>query len=676
MDSYLEGGVQQVNFIACDQFDVFEAHVLDDLDHIGEWFEESIGSDFQSDALSVINHASSFLTVLKAIRGQVAGGNVLIRDLRNVTEGLASQVSTLSTDLGSLGAACNTAGLSSECGFLSSTHYTVAFNFSEIPDIDFNNHIDLSDIEQQIDTASDIFRDVAGFIDSEAAEYGLKETAESELFDAHSSLEYDYLNPFNESIEILTSDGGKIDVARDKVHEVLKYLDKYRPLDSVGVLLVCLFFLMVTLFAVGVFCGAFGYSRTAKPHGRSSVSNCGGRFIIAGMVVAFVASPVLLVAASATLGLGTGLQKLCRDVQPPDYAVIREVVDDPSVWGGLTLLGRVSLEETYSAVNISIYSSLRGCADNEPIWKALDGDRLYSYYEFDESLNCSSLGVGTDDFQPFDDFNSGDIFPDLSDIEDSFTTIHFREFEKVINETQILSFDLDGLKMNLTTLISITPANSSAHNLAVKVRDDLANIETVVHTLQRLQMNAEGNITQLQHEIEQSEHELVAFSDELNSFLAELPNIVNSTTHDYINHLCGFVEDYINYANDTIRNEVGRCSIFPMAYGALYSTVCDSAVDGVNGYWLGVGWSMLFTLVGVALGVVVSDHYRRAGTVVVRCNDTTSVSNSDTSSLNDDEDEDVSLIQMRPKGKSYPASDWAQPEEQQPLQTTQMDMEW
>jgi hypothetical protein len=395
-----------------------------------------------------------------------------------------------------------------------------------------------------------------------------------------------------------------------------------------------------------------------------------------GMVVAFVASPVLLVAASATLGLGTGLQKLCRDVQPPDYAVIREVVDDPSVWGGLTLLGRVSLEETYSAVNISIYSSLRGCADNEPIWKALDGDRLYSYYEFDESLNCSSLGVGTDDFQPFDDFNSGDIFPDLSDIEDSFTTIHFREFEKVINETQILSFDLDGLKMNLTTLISITPANSSAHNLAVKVRDDLANIETVVHTLQRLQMNAEGNITQLQHEIEQSEHELVAFSDELNSFLAELPNIVNSTTHDYINHLCGFVEDYINYANDTIRNEVGRCSIFPMAYGALYSTVCDSAVDGVNGYWLGVGWSMLFTLVGVALGVVVSDHYRRAGTVVVRCNDTTSVSNSDTSSLNDDEDEDVSLIQMRPKGKSYPASDWAQPEEQQPLQTTQMDMEW
>ena len=66
-------------FVADDQFGVFEAHVLNDIDRkpaeyhekqltitlvcsdIGEWFESSIGSDFQSDALSIIDQASYLL---------------------------------------------------------------------------------------------------------------------------------------------------------------------------------------------------------------------------------------------------------------------------------------------------------------------------------------------------------------------------------------------------------------------------------------------------------------------------------------------------------------------------------------------------------------------------------------------------------------------------------------
>ena len=51
---------------------------------------------------------------------------------------------------------------------------------------------------------------------------------------------------------------------------------------------------------------------------------------------------------------------------------------------------------------------------------------------------------------------------------------------------------------------------------------------------------------------------------------------------------------------------------------------------------------MLFTLVGVVVGLVLSDYFRRAGTRVVRCNDTTSV--SDSASLvphNEDDDDNV-----------------------------------
>ena len=72
--------MQQVDFIAEDQFGVLEANVLHELEckyncmykefspcslHsvvIGEWFEENIDSEFQSDALAVVNHAHSFLS--------------------------------------------------------------------------------------------------------------------------------------------------------------------------------------------------------------------------------------------------------------------------------------------------------------------------------------------------------------------------------------------------------------------------------------------------------------------------------------------------------------------------------------------------------------------------------------------------------------------------------------
>ena len=68
-----------------------------------------------------------------------------------------------------------------------------------------------------------------------------------------------------------------------------------------------------------------------------------------------------MLAASATLGLATGVQKVCEDLEPPDYPIVREVADDPAVWGGLTLVGLVTREETNTAVNLSVYQSLR-CA--------------------------------------------------------------------------------------------------------------------------------------------------------------------------------------------------------------------------------------------------------------------------------------------------------------------------
>ncbi|CAI8036570.1 Prominin-1-A, partial [Geodia barretti] len=281
-----------------------------------------------------------------------------------------------------------------------------------------------------------------------------------------------------------------------------------------------------------------------------------------------------------------------------------------------------------------------------------------------QAFNCTSLGVGSEDFLPFDGFTNEDIFPYLADVNESFTTIDFREFAEKINESEFLSFDLTQLEANLTLVVNASTVNTTVHERASQILDDLVYIQRTVQDLQRLRGHAEGNVSQLQIDIKTSEHEVVVFVDNLEQFITNLHDIVTEATDRYIDRLCGFVDDYIDYANDTIRNELGRCKVFPAAYDAVYSTVCENAVDGLNGYWLGVGWSMLFTLVGVVVGIVLSDYFRRAGTRVVRCNDTSSETASLVSHDDDDDDNDVSAISMRVKGKSYPSNARALPEEQ------------
>lgn len=78
-----------------------------------------------------------------------------------------------------------------------------------------------------------------------------------------------------------------------------------------------------------------------------------------GVVIAFVASPVLLMTTAASLGLAGGIEKVCEDLEAPEYTLFKEVVDDPNVWGGVTLVGLVTRELTNTVVNISIHQSLR-----------------------------------------------------------------------------------------------------------------------------------------------------------------------------------------------------------------------------------------------------------------------------------------------------------------------------
>ena len=126
-------------------------------------------------------------------------GNALIGGLKTVTADLTSQVVTLNESVVSLGGLC-TAAVGSSCDFISSVDFGVTVNYTDVSsvtfpiilssifsncnnilsftilqqigDIEFNSEIDLDAIAEQVKNATDIFRDLSHFIDSEAENYG------------------------------------------------------------------------------------------------------------------------------------------------------------------------------------------------------------------------------------------------------------------------------------------------------------------------------------------------------------------------------------------------------------------------------------------------------------------------------------------------------------------------
>ena len=57
--------------------------------------------------------------------------------------------------------------------------------------------------------------------------------------------------------------------------------------------------------------------------------------------------------------LSTGVQKFCNDLAPSEYVFFQRVLDDPDVWDGNTLIGRVLNEQFDISSNLNVSTVLR-----------------------------------------------------------------------------------------------------------------------------------------------------------------------------------------------------------------------------------------------------------------------------------------------------------------------------
>ena len=52
-------------------------------------------------------------------------------------------------------------------------------------------------------------------------------------------------------------------------------------------------------------------------------------------------------------------QKLCNDIAPSEYTLVQRLADDPQVWDGNTLIGRIFGSQLGFSANISVSEVLR-----------------------------------------------------------------------------------------------------------------------------------------------------------------------------------------------------------------------------------------------------------------------------------------------------------------------------
>lgn len=57
------------------------------------------------------------------------------------------------------------------------------------------------------------------------------------------------------------------------------------------------------------------------------------------MALFFLAGGFFITLSSLIFLLGTGLQRVCGDFEPPRYVLFRELLDNREVWGGQTAVG-------------------------------------------------------------------------------------------------------------------------------------------------------------------------------------------------------------------------------------------------------------------------------------------------------------------------------------------------
>ncbi|NXM66292.1 PRM1A protein, partial [Serilophus lunatus] len=364
-----------------------------------------------------------------------------------------------------------------------------------------------------------------------------------------------------------------------------------------------------------------GLKEGVLPTQRSSLSNAGGNFFMAGVGFSFIFSWLLMLLVLITFVLGGNVYMLfCESWRNQQ---LFQLLDTPGLIPGFNL--SELLDQEGDTTNFSeIY---RQCQQDTSLWKTLHLDQSVS---LDELLNISQY--------------TGDIstaFEKMNITLSPITLLSQTQEDLLLNASQAgqppnFTLILEQLDKNVTQR-SLLDLAAELEQLAKNVDTDVKNnLEDNARRLREMDnlmqadfsgplQSLKENIQLVQSEASQLKGQTRAALDkasETQEFLErEMPNIIKNETWAFLEQLLDFFETYILWAKSRLTEDVARCKPIAQTLNNVEVIGCDYIMDSVNAFWFSLGWCTLFLLPSIILAVRLAKFYRRMDTADVYRNE-------------------------------------------------------
>ncbi|NXD36580.1 PROM2 protein, partial [Copsychus sechellarum] len=354
-----------------------------------------------------------------------------------------------------------------------------------------------------------------------------------------------------------------------------------------------------------------GLKEGVLPTQRSSLSDAGGNFFMAGVGFSFIFSWLLMLLVMIIFVLGGNIYMLfCESWHNQQ---LLQLLDTPGVIPNFNLSEVLGLKG--DTANFSeIY---RQCQQDASLWKTL---RLDQSVSLDELLNISQY--------------TGDISAAFEKVNITLSPI------SLLNQSQkdlLLKASRAGQPPNFTLTLEQLDQNITQRNLldlaaeleqlAEKVDMDMKrDLEENARELRELEKEMQAsfsgplqslkeNIHSVQSGAAQLEEQTTAVLDkvrETQEFLErEMPNIIKNETRAFLEQMLDFFETYISWAKSSVTEEWARCKPVAQSLDNVEMVGCDYIMDSVNAFWFSLGWCTLFLLPSILLAVRLAKFYRR-----------------------------------------------------------------
>ncbi|XP_071947554.1 prominin-1-A-like isoform X2 [Antedon mediterranea] len=500
--------------------------------------------------------------------------------------------------------------------------------FIDIPETLTNStRSDIDSISENIEGFQDDIQDAVDDLSSDSV---LDETAQDyDVYSTRSDIDSisENIEGFRDAVGDFTLDS-VLDVTDSLSSNIYDFGETAQKYDVFRVYMMAgifgLILLVPIIWLLGLSCGLLGRSSDALPTERGCISNCGGCLLILGAALVFIFGTFLMILTTLPFIIGGPIDRLfCDPFQSGE--VYKETVDKKGAIPGVDgyfLSDRILND---SSIPLTITAIFDACEKNEAIYTAFKLEYLFNISEY---LNYK-------EFMPDIDSQLENITGDFSNIDilsdsgkqtleefrhSSVISINFTLFdEELIKDITMYSDDPNDLSVSAETITKyittnrITGSDAVALNTMAGYLTDLQSnfIDPMVakrNALITALDDLEDSTNQIEMNVNITLTEIEAAQNYIDSNIGSL---IDREVSSYSDRVLGYAEQYVNYVNDQVQTEVGRCKPLYSFYEDSVNLICVSLIQSWNSLWFCIGWCLFFMLAGIVYSVKLAKYFRK-----------------------------------------------------------------